>query len=260
MRRHLRNYEKPEGWSKGQPEVLVIKKVIEKLGEPVVNYDGLHQYLTDDFDIPYDSKTFIKLYGRYKYSILGGFHYPYTQAIYVNPIAAEYALEKQGGTMNVLAHELRHRSESINRKVLVAAESVLRWASYEAGFEITQHNHIPALPLSAVAGGVLARKVYYGIEPAEIRARKEAKRLVSSPHQADILFPNTNRAAVMVAASLVPAGAAEKLGGTDNLRRRAEELGVLITRDESNVTINYPVGEYEKEYQQIITLPPQSFE
>lgn len=54
---HVRDYEKPAGWSKGHPEVLVSKHVVKKLGEPYVNYDGLQRYLTDECGIESGKKN-----------------------------------------------------------------------------------------------------------------------------------------------------------------------------------------------------------
>jgi len=250
MRSHIRNYERPEGWSKGQPEVLVAKNVIEKLGEPVVNYESLHQFLTDDIGLPYDSKTFIKLYGRSKNSMVGGFHYPYTRTVHVNPLTAEKQHALDGGTMRIVAHELRHRGDSANRKAVTAVEIGARWASYKAGLEVAEF--IPVLSAAPIIGAIAARQTWYAVEPPEIRARKQERELTTSPHQADILFPNTIRAAIMAVAGFVPDEAAERLGGLGELNTLAKNQGLKITirgGDTEQVFRREPIQPFDQEQQ-----------
>lgn len=189
---HIRNYEKPDGWQPGHPEVLVAPKPIEKLGLPVVDYDSLHQFLTDDLEIPYDEKTNIRLFGRHDHSGFLGFYVPYTNTIHINAPGAEYRFPFVGGTMRVLAHEARHRSDSTNRKALTAVEVGARWASYKLGYEAA--NFIPFLSPLALLGGIQARKTYYKFEPAEKRARKEELKQSTLDHQSDIIFPRSERA------------------------------------------------------------------
>lgn len=215
MRKHIRNYERPDGWSNGQPEVLVAKNVVKKLGEPVVDYDSLHQFLTDDIGLPYDSKTFIKLYGRNENSPIGGFHYPYTRTVHVNSLTAEKQYTLGGGTMRIVAHELRHRGDSTNHKVVTALEIAARWASYKAGLEVS--GFIPVLDTVPIIGAIATRQAWYTIEPPEKRARKQEKELANSPHQADILFPNSLRTEAMAFTGSIPPEAAEKLGALGNI-------------------------------------------
>lgn len=215
MRRHIRNYERPEGWSKGQPEVLVTKNVVKKLGEPVVNYGGLHRFLTDDIGLPYNSRTYIKLYGRSSNATLGGYHCPYTRTVYVNPLFAEKHHALSGGTMRILAHELRHRGDSANRKAVTAIEIGARFASFKVGLEVAEL--LPVLSTAPIIGALVTRQAWYVVEPPEKRARKQERELATSTHQTDILFPNTIRAALMTAAGYVPEAAAERLFEQDEL-------------------------------------------
>lgn len=199
---HFRNYEKPEGWSKGQPEVLVTKPVISKLGNPAVNYDSLHQYLTDDFGLPYDSKTIIKLSGRFRHSILAGFHQPFTRTVHVNAPTSEKLFAHNGGTMKVLAHELRHRADSSNRKVMTAVDIAARWASFKVGYEVSEM--LPLLSSAPVLGSMATRQAWYAIEPAEKRAREEEKRFQDSTHDTDIIFPYSVRAILLALKGRAP--------------------------------------------------------
>ncbi len=248
MRSHIRNYEKPDGWSKGQPEVLVAKNVIKKLGEPVVNYDSLHQFITDDIDVPYDDKTFIKLYGRSSVSMLGGFHFPYTRTVHVNAITSERLHAHDGGTMRIVAHELRHRADSTNRKAVTAVEIAARWASYKAGLEVAEF--IPLLSAAPIIGAIAARHTWYAVEPPEKRARMQERELTTSPHQADIIFPNTVRAVIMAVAGFIPEEAAERLGGLGVLNDLAKGEGITITiRDGDNEQVirRQPVQPFDQE-------------
>lgn len=187
----LRDYERPEGWVPGSPEVLVAPKPIEQLGMPEVNYDSLHQFFTDNLEIPYDQKTSVRLYGRTPNSPLLGFHVPYTRTIHVNAPAAENRYAGSGGTMRVVAHEARHRSDSTNRKALTAVEVGARYASFKLGYEIV--HALPYVWPLAFYGGFKARQIWYKHEPAEKRARAE-EAPATWDHRGDILFPISARA------------------------------------------------------------------
>src|SRR4051812_9848996 len=124
------DYEIPDGWSTGLPEVLVTHSVINKIGMPEVNYDSLHQFLTDDLGVPYGDPTTIKL-TRIRGPVGGrvGFHTPFTRTFHVNAPLAEEVYAGSGGTMRVVAHEGRHRSDTTNRKFMSVSEAVLRLTS-----------------------------------------------------------------------------------------------------------------------------------
>lgn len=189
---HIRNYEIPDGRTQGQPEVLVAKNVVDRLGMPEVDYDSLHQFMTDELGVPYDDPTNIKLYGRGKNSSLLGFHVPYTRTVHVNAPATEHRFMTTGGTMRVVAHEGRHRADSTNRKLVTAAELAGRWTSYKVGFEVTEA--IPYLAPLAVFGALKTRGLYYRhVAPEEKRARKQEVDPSTLAHEGDILFPNSLR-------------------------------------------------------------------
>jgi len=199
---HLRNYERPEGYTGHGPEVLVAKPVVDKLGMPVVDHESLHQFLTDDLQIPYDQSTHIKLFGRSRNSSLLGFHVPYTHSIHVQANSSEARYLDTGGTMRVLAHEARHRSDSTNRKSLTAVEVGARWASYKAGFEVV--HALPYISSLAILGGLKARSIWYKHEPAEKRARAQEEDPSTSDHSQDILFPNSPRTAMLAFMKEIP--------------------------------------------------------
>ncbi len=193
---HVRNYEIPDGRAHGQPEVLVAGNVVDKIGMPEVDYDSLHQFMTDELGVPYDSVTTVKLYGRWKESGILGFHVPYTRTIHVNAPASEHLFADTGGTMRVIAHEGRHRSDSTNRRMLTAAEIAGRWASYKVGYEITEA--IPYLAPVAVFGALKTRGLYYRhVAPEEKRARKQERMSSTLAHETDILFPGSLRASLL---------------------------------------------------------------
>jgi hypothetical protein len=196
---HIRNYERPEGWSKGHPEVLVAPPTAERLGMPLVDYDSLHQFLTDDIGVPYDAKTSIRLYGRDYDSRLLGFHAPYTRTVHVNSVASEERYRNEGGTMRVLAHEAMHRADSTNRKLLTAVEIGARAASFKIGYEVVETaasaitSTAPYISTLALYGGLKTRRIYYKHEPAEKRARSREEEPATLSHQTDILFPRSSR-------------------------------------------------------------------
>jgi hypothetical protein len=207
---HFKNYERPKGWTKGAPEVLVSGFAAWKLGEPLVDYDSLHQFLTDDLGIPYEQKTAIKLYGAFPKSRALGFHIPYTRTIHVNAIAAEHRFSREGGTMRIIAHEARHRSDSTNKRLLTAAEIIPRWVSYKAGFELSQH--LPLLDAAPVIGAFAARRTYYELEPAEKRAMFAEKSAAAIAHEQDILFPRSDRTAFLELTNNLSNETVESLG------------------------------------------------
>jgi hypothetical protein len=251
MRSHIRNYEKPDGWSKGQPEVLVAKNVVKKLGEPAVNYESLHQFITDDIGVPYDDKTVIKLYGRAKYSMVHGYTFPYTRTVHVNPIAAEEIHAHRGGTMRTVAHELRHRGDGTNRKMVTAVETAARLATYRVGYDVAQY--LPILAGAPLLGAFATKQAWYAIEPPEIRARKQERAIETSPHQTDILFPRTQRAMLMAATGGLPditTGSFDKLLELNTLAQRA---GVtVVMHDEAGehvIRANTPQAPFDQERQ-----------
>lgn len=189
---HIRDYEQPDGWLQGHPEVLVTRKVVKELGNPVVDYDSLHQFLTDDIGIPYDTKTSIRLYGRFDKSPIGGYHVPYTSTVHVNALMAEDLYSVSGGTMRVLAHELRHRADSTNRRIATAFDIAARWASYKVGLEAAEL--VPYLAAVPVMGAIATRHAWYVFEPSERRARAEEQKPAVIEHQDDIFFPKSMRA------------------------------------------------------------------
>jgi hypothetical protein len=192
---YVRNYEKPEGWTKGDPEVLVTSFAASRLGVPVVNYDSLHQFLTDDLGISYDEKTTIKLYGAFKRSRMLGFHIPYTRTIHANAVAAEERFIHQGGTMRIVAHEGTHRTDSSNTKVRTAIEMGARLAIFKAGYDLAPH--LPLLEASPGIAAIMSRLAYYAVEPPEIRARRMEKSQATIEHEQDILFPQSDRTAFL---------------------------------------------------------------
>lgn len=83
---HLRHYERPDGYTAGDPNVLVARPVYESpdLGMPAVDWESLNRLFCDELGIPRDVKTDVMLYGRDSFndrpfsSGLLGFHMPYS--------------------------------------------------------------------------------------------------------------------------------------------------------------------------------------
>lgn len=192
---YIRNYEKPEGWTKGDPEVLVTSSAASELGVPVVNYDSLHQFLTDDIGIAYNERTTIKLYGFFDRSRILGFHAPYTRTIHANAVASEERFIYEGGTMRVVAHEANHRADSSNARVRTAIEIAARWASYKGGLELA--HHLPLLEASPAITAIMTRLAYYEVEPPEKRAKRMERSQATLEHEQDILFPKSDRTAFL---------------------------------------------------------------
>ena len=203
-------YEKADGWSKGQPEVLVAQPVINRMGMPLVDHESLHEYLTDELGVPYKTKTKIDLYGRRKDAMIGGLNVPYTRSVHVHAVTAEHELTLIGGTMNVLAHELQHRADSRNTRVRTAAEIGARILSFKIGYEAAEL--VPLLSAAPLLGAYAARMTYYTFEPAEIRARRTANQIMNTPHHTDILFPDSPRTEFLESYLMLGKDTLKKLG------------------------------------------------
>ncbi len=97
---------------------------------PLVDYEELHRYFTDEFDMPYDSKTNVVFYSTPKKSVgIAGFHMPFTRGAFVDAPRSERVLSRHGGAMRVLGHEMKHRADSHRTKLRTAGEIGLRWVS-----------------------------------------------------------------------------------------------------------------------------------
>lgn len=149
--------------------------------------------------------------------MVGGWHYPYTRTVHVNALTSEKMhTHGGGGVMRILAHELRHRADSTNRKAVTAVEIAARWASYKAGFEVSEL--LPLLTAAPLLGGVATRQFYYNFEPAEKRARIAEEQIETSPHQTDIVFPDTARAQILKSTGQLPEDAMKQFGFQDPYR------------------------------------------
>ena len=189
---HIGNYERPHGCGVGSPEVLVAPNVVDRLGVPIVDYDGLHQFMTDDLGVPYGDSTTIKLFGRVEDSGFLGFHLLYTRTVHINAPASEKRFCTSGGVMRVLAHEGRHRSDSTNRKLVTAAEMAGGLASYKLGYDFAEA--IPLLSPVAILVGLKSGGTYYRhIAPEEKRARIQEMHPSTLEHRNDITFPLSPR-------------------------------------------------------------------
>ena len=198
------HYEKPDGWTKGQPEVLVADSVIDRLGMPVVDYDSLHQFLTDDIGIPSKARTVAKLYGKKGHDsserlLAVGKYRPLSKSVRVNAVVGELHpyFQTSGGTMRILAHEARHRSNHMRHNgfnvpnlVTVAGASVIAGEYFGIVRQLPpQFKLIGAAGIVATAPAL--RKLSHPIIEAPALAEEVKQSTID--HETDILFPNSGR-------------------------------------------------------------------
>ncbi len=197
-------YEKPDGWAKGLPEVLVADTTIDRLGMPVVDYDSVHKLLTDNIGIPYKSRSIARLYGKRgdespKRSRAIGRYLPLTKSMRVNAVVAELHPDFQitGGTIRILAHEARHKSDHMRHKgfnvpnLLTAAQ-----ISVGAGEYFGVVRQLPQQYQAIGVAGMFAtlaalKRVTYPITEAPALAEEVKQSTID--HETDILFPESPR-------------------------------------------------------------------
>jgi hypothetical protein len=185
-------FEKPDGWSDGQPEILVDEWTKDILGMPIVNYDGVHQMLTDDVGIPYDHKTKIKLHdtGRNPY----GYFRPATGVIHVNAVANESYDVSSMGTIAFEGRQLfdhLDRSRDFGRSILWSGALT---SLFITGTELSGKLHdIPQFAVNcAFIGVVLSRKRIVSPDPfSQERAEAQAIAQSTKEHETDLLFPHS---------------------------------------------------------------------
>ncbi len=202
----LRHYEIPDGRSSGQPEVLVADTVVSKLGMPSVNYDGLHEYLTDDLGIPYDSPTRIKLYGKHNNSETRGYRVPYTDTFHVDAVTAEAQFPRTGGVMRVIAYEGRRRADSETHRLLSTSSAAGGVLAYTVPFGLV--NELTTLPKFFVVGVAtssalgLRSRFERHISPVGRRALRQQEDPSTLAHEGDIIFPKSLRTIIFMSRKL----------------------------------------------------------
>jgi hypothetical protein len=190
-------YERPEGYTKGDPIVYVRKNVIKDIGMPVVNYQGLEELFYKDLGLSRERKVKAKLYGgsigkRAMRAFCGqqvspdwllGFHAVYTNTLHVNASATERGGEK---TMSVFVHEAKHLADSHQYRLARAIEMGVGIAILNAGIEVADASGF----IPEVIGALAAREAWYAVQPAERRARAAQNSDLYYNHMNDIVFPS----------------------------------------------------------------------
>lgn len=210
---HFRDYERPDGWSSGYPEVLVRDSVAKKLGMPVVDYESLGKFLCDDVGVSSDQRTTIKLYGRTAIAVPVGFHVPYTRTVHVNALAAEELYGQSGGTMHVLAHEAKHRADTASHKTRTGLELAARTAAFAVPYNVIAE--APGINNPWISFfGALAARIYYNrsVDPLEKRAYRMGDDPSVRKHEADIVFPHAGRTSKLRKEGRLPAYIEDQLG------------------------------------------------
>lgn len=202
----FRSYQKPDGWSKGQPEVLVADHVAERMGLPLVNYDSLDGFFRAHLKAPAGTRSVVDLYGRCANSRQLGLYLPFTPTLHVNALASEKQHYTTGGVMRVIAHEGLHRAEAAHMKLRVAAECAAGWAVRAMAFHVGKELPLPVPLAVGIGAATVAHLINYQLfAPAEKRACEMELRPSVQGHALDIVFPNSPRTAYLAAQGFLPA-------------------------------------------------------
>ncbi len=180
----FRNYEKPEGWSLGQPEVLVAHETIDVLGMPTVNYDSMGELV---LSITQGKVPSIRIHSISDVVPALGYMMPYSSKLHVDAIASESQLIQDGGTVTVLAHEAQHISDFANRPVRSGLDLILSDALYVG--RMASRVVFPELP---------PLKKRYEYSSVEKRAFAREKTAEVKAHEQDILFPCSTRTELLL--------------------------------------------------------------
>lgn len=175
----FRMYEKPDGWSSGQPELFVSRGVIKRLGMPIVDYDQLSDIVlrvTEGF-VPT-----IKLHEIPSTFQALGYVARYSGTMHVDPVQSEYQLEAEHGVINVITHEAQHIGDFKNHPFFSTIELV------RGGLEYARH-----VAATAKDPSMTATLHPHDFCPLERRAYARAEQPDVAEHQQDILFPNSTR-------------------------------------------------------------------
>lgn len=180
---------RPEGRKPGQPDVRIKGSVVEKLGDPHVDFEALDNLFHGEFDIPEKIVPKIRIYGRTEIAPLLGFYMPFTHTIHVQaPSSDDHGYDNKyvkipfGSNliMSTILHEGQHLADHINHPVTSAAQLAVRTSLYPIGLKIGRQigreldQIVPLVP-SILGGAVpywLRFNLYYKHEPLELRARQ----------------------------------------------------------------------------------------
>ena len=181
----FRDYERPDGRSPGQPEVLVCRETVDALGMPLVDYDLLEDMSSRIIRKPSTRHPRINLRTISETNDYGSY-YPHTYTINADAIKSEGDRGCEAGVITTVAHELQH------------------YADYKTAL-------LPTLIVNNVEmllhGGrlltySLARRAFSGISGApsfydtcsiEDRAFAQEQYDNIQPYEQAILFPNSPR-------------------------------------------------------------------
>ncbi len=189
----LNRYVRPEGRRPGDPIVEIRWSVVEKLGNPLVDYPTLKEFVHDRLHIPDKTPVRIRMYGRSSWSLLGGFYLPFARTVHVQPVTTLNATE-EAKPNQALAHELKHLADAKNRPALTVAEMGFRWGFVKGS--VVGAAYLGArygVDIPTLATALVARRFHYGkLDPTEMRARKveHNSRLVGELDGA-IMFANS---------------------------------------------------------------------
>jgi hypothetical protein len=173
------SYEKPDGWSVGQPEVLVAQETIHALGMPHVDYDSLTDLVKQIAD---GQVSTIKIHSIPDKEHKLGYAFARSKTMHVDAIASENCLSDGEGTVTVIAHEAQHIGDFGKHPFRSTLETLSADILY-AG-RVASKAAFPKLP-------AVGSRYEYG--PFEKRAYAREADLIVAQHAQDILFPQSAR-------------------------------------------------------------------
>ncbi|MBI2051900.1 hypothetical protein HYT33_04020 [Candidatus Roizmanbacteria bacterium] len=196
---------RPDGRKPTQPDVRIKGSVIDKLGDPHVDYEALDNLFREEFGLPKNIVPKIRIYGRTKYAPLRGFYMPFTHTVHVQAPSSNSFEYNQGyvkipyGTnlvVSTLIHEGQHLADHVHHPITSAAQMAVRSVTYGVGLKIGAEldNIVPLVPgfvFTTAFPYWLRFHFYYKHEPLEVRARQAQSNIeLLKKYQDAITFGN----------------------------------------------------------------------
>lgn len=214
----FRAYERPDGRSTGQPEVLVCHDTIEKLGFPAVDYDALEDLSAKIINNPSTRHPRIKI--RDIDDKLYGYYPIRSYTLHADAVKSEQAFRGGSGVVSVVAHELQHYADFKNRPI---------------GTHV-RHTLEPLAHTGLVLANSLARRALSDIPEAptlyeysglENRARRQQQHENTEPYEQAILFPESVRTANLLFDGQLSESTIAKLGLSRHKRHASDYVSPL---------------------------------
>ncbi len=181
-----KNAERPDGRSRGQPEVLVCHDTIAQIGMPVVNYDLLDEFSRGIIGNPSIRHPRMMIHTMEASKNMNGFYYGHTNTVHADAVQAEQDRRSGGGVIEVLAHELGHFADFKNNPLKAEVQGKLDSLRYGAYLLTNTIAH-------RTMGYPPPSRTFHQKSSIERQASERQKPELLQPYLQAVLFPNSLR-------------------------------------------------------------------